>query len=225
MSQTPLYVCRRTAGPITIDGVLDEESWQRAELMHLRLTDTGLEPRLKTEVRALWDKEYLYASFFAEDTDIWATMDQHDQPLWEEEVVELFVDADSDGIGYVEFNVNPLNALFDVFVLNRTRVKAECRIMKDWDCQGIKHAVSVDGDLNNRESVDRSWTTEIAIPLKEFLTAPNIPPKNGDTWRANFYRIEQGRDAEEYTAWSPTGAINYHLPDSFGTICFSTEIV
>ena len=223
MSDIPLYLCRRAEAPINIDGVMDEKAWERVDVMSLRLTDTGAEPKLKTQVRALWDDEYLYVGFYAEDTDIWATMDQHDQPLWEEEVVEVFIDADKDGIGYVEFNVNPLNALFDVAVLNRTRVKSECKIMKDWDCEGIKHAVVCDGDPRSRETQDRSWTTEIAIPFRQIYTAPNIPPKNGDTWRINFYRIEQGRDAEEYTAWSPTGAINYHLPDSFGTICFTTE--
>ena len=221
MSETPLYICKRADSPIVIDGVMDEDCWAQADVMALRLTDTGAEPKLKTEVRALWDDEYFYVGFHAIDTDIWATMDEHDMPLWEEEVVEVFANPSSDGIGYFEFNVNPLNALFDVFVLNRTRVKDECKILKDWDCEGIKHAVTVDGDPRNRETVDRSWTTEIAFPFKEFYTAPNIPPKNGDTWKINFYRIEQGRDAEEYTAWSPTGAINYHLPDSFGTIVFS----
>jgi hypothetical protein len=221
----PLYICKRAPEPLRIDGVMDETAWERTEVMNLRLTGTGAQPKLRTDVRALWDDDYLYIGYYAIDTDIWATMEVHDEPLWEEEVVEVFIDADSDGIGYVEFNINPLNTVFDVAVLNRTRVKEDCKIMKDWDCIGLKTAVTVDGDPRSRATIDRSWTTEVAIPFNQIYTAPNIPPENGDSWRINFYRIEQGRDGDEYTAWSPTGAINYHLPDSFGTIVFSTETV
>jgi len=222
MADLPLYVCRRAAGPIAIDGRLDEPTWRAADVMALSLTDTGAKPRLGTVVRTLWDDRYLYVGFHCVDTDVWATMAGRDMPLWEEEVVEIFLDDDRDGIGYFELVCNPLGALVDVFCLHErhgTRFKA----LRDWNADGVLVAVTVDGDPTRRDTRDRSWTAEWAIPFDQIVMAPHVPPANGDTWRANFYRIEQGRDAVEYTAWSPTGEINYHHPERFGTLVFSTE--
>lgn len=223
MQYLPLYVCRRATGPIAIDGRLDEPDWRSVEPMVLRLTDTGRTPRQKTEVRALWDETCLYVAFHCRDDDVWATIAERDGPLWEEEVVEVFVDDDRDGITYLEYEINPLNALVDLYVVNRTGRREDVKFMLDWNSDGIRHAVTVDGDPTRRGTPDRSWMVECAIPFTDFATAPSIPPENGDAWSINFYRIDRGRELDEYSAWSPTGAVNYHIPSRFGTIVFSTE--
>lgn len=220
MNETPLVVCKRAAGPITVDGLLTEASWAGAQPFTLCRTDTGSPARFRTEVRILWDDENLYVSFFCEDPDIWANMVVNDAPLWEEEVVEIFLDPNRSGNAYFELVVNPLNTLTDVFVLNRF---GKFKPLRDWNAEGVQHAVVVDGDASDPLSADRSWTVECAIPFRELVTAPNIPPRSGDAWCANFYRIEQGYEWQEYTAWSPTGEVNYHHPERFGTIVFSPE--
>jgi len=221
MSNLPLYICHRATDKIVIDGRLDEASWNRAETFSLRMTDSGATPRLRTDVRALWDDTYLYVTFHCLDNDIWANMTEHDAPLWEEEVVEVFLDPAKLGTAYFELVVNPLNVLTDVFVVNLGNRERVFQPLRAWECKGILHAVDVDGDPSNPDSVDTSWTVEMAIPFDQLVTAPNIPPKVGDTWRGNFYRIEQNAEGDEYTAWSPTGAINYHVSDAFGTIVFA----
>ena len=224
MSSNPLYVCKRAGGDVVVDGVLDEPGWSGADSMSLLLTDTGVKPKLATAVKALWDDTYLYVGFHCEDHDIWANMTEHDAALWEEEVVEIFLDPGRVGTAYFEMVVNPLNVLTDVFVVNLGNRDRVFQPLRSWECEGIVHAVSIDGDPHDPESHDVSWTVEFAIPFEQLVTAPNIPPENGDTWRGNFYRIEQNADGDEYTAWSPTGAINYHVPDVFGTIAFSDEV-
>jgi hypothetical protein len=224
MSDNPLYICKRTPGPIAIDGMLDEPGWVAADRFDLVKTDTNEQPRLPTVVRALWDDTYLYVGFECTDNDIWSNMTEHDAPLWEEEVVEIFLDPAGIGTAYFEMVVNPLNTLTDVFVINLGSRKRVFQPLREWECEGIQHAVSVDGDPQDPESIDHSWSVEFAIPFEQLVTAPNIPPKNGDTWRGNFYRIEQNNEGDEYTAWSPTGEINYHVPGVFGTIVFSNEV-
>ena len=103
-------------------------------------------------------------------------------------------------------------------------------MLRDWDSETLQHAISVDGTAKTDSPADRgaisppdtSWSCEIAIPFKDLLTAPNIPPKAGDVWRMNLYRIDRGRtEAEdEYTAWSPTQKIDYHRPQHFGSLRF-----
>jgi hypothetical protein len=65
----------------------------------------------------------------------------------------------------------------------------------------------------------------MAIPMTDFLMAANLPPKSGDVWHANFYRIDRASEGDEWSAWSPVGAINYHSPEKFGRIVFSDKSV
>jgi hypothetical protein len=170
----------------------------------------------------LWDDRYLYVGFHSVDRDVWGTITEHDGPMYDEEVVEVFIDANRDGISYVELEVNPLNVSLDLFAINRNGVL--CTLF-DWEATGWQHAVQIDGSLNQRDGTDRSWTVEMALPLEALMTAPHIPPQHGDVWRANLYRIDRGREGDEYSAWSPTWAINYHIPARFGEVVFSTVSV
>jgi hypothetical protein len=168
--------------------------------------------------QALQPLLYLYISYHCVDEDIWATMTRRHDHLWEEEAVEVFLDADGDRIGYVEIEVNPLNTLLDLFTLNWHNCPA--KQLFDWDSQGICHAVCVDGDAHQRPTKDSHWSVEIAIPWENFVTAPHLPPQVGDVWLMNLYHIERSQRGEEFSAWSPTGVLNYHVPDRFGEPVF-----
>jgi hypothetical protein len=202
--------------------VLDEPSWLAAEPISLVCTDTGLSPRFPTTAKMLWDDRFLYVGFQCIDRDVWGTITEHDGPMYEEEVVEVFIDANRDGIGYVELEVNPLNVTLDLYMLNRSGQQWP---LFDWESEGWRHAVAIDGQLNQRDVQDRSWTVEMAIPLTDLATAPHIPPSDGDVWRVNLYRIDRGQEGDEYSAWSPTWEINYHVPSRFGELVFSDKAV
>jgi hypothetical protein len=216
----PVYTCYRAGSPIAVDGKLDEPSWRVAEPIPLVLTDTGATPRFPSTAKMLWDDRFLYVGFHCLDPDIWGTITEHDGPMYDEEVIEVFIDANRDGISYVELEVNPLNVSLDLFALNRS---GKVRPLFDWDSEGWQHAVTVDGRLNQRDKRDKSWTVEMAIPLVDPATAPHIPPLDGDVWRVNLYRIDRSREGDEYSAWSPTWAINYHIPSRFGEVVFSRQ--
>jgi len=220
--QRPEYVCYRTSQPIVIDGVLDDPAWQKAPVVELVLADSGAKPKQATTARLLWDDNYLYVGFFCEDKDIWGTTTERDQDIFNQEVVEVFIDADCDGRGYVEIEVNPLNAVLDLFMLYRDERK---RGLWDWDSEGMRTAVFVKGDPTRRGTEDEYWSVELAIPLADFMTAPHIPPRAGDVWYMNLYRIDRATWGDEYSAWSPPGRINYHTPQRFGRLVFSDETV
>ncbi len=217
MSELPVYICRRATGPIVIDGCLDEPAWASAAPVSLVLADTGAAPRQPTQARLLWDDDYLYVAFSCKDNDIWGTTTERDQDIYNQEVVEVFIDAASCGSAYVEIEVSPLNAVLDLFMLWRDDRQ---RGLWDWDSAGLQTAVVVGGDPWHRGTCDRSWTVEMAIPMSDFEMAPNLPPWPGDTWRVNLYRIDRGVDGDEYTAWSPPRRINYHTPSRFGVLQF-----
>lgn len=224
----PTYNCLRTNEPIIIDGLLKESVWQKAEEAKLLLTDSSKEPEFKTAARLLWDDEYLYIGFSCEDKDIWGSIQKHDGDIYNEEVVEIFLDTDSDGKTYLEFELSPINIFFDAFVINPgDRRKGGFRVLRDWNSDQIKHAVHIEGKVKvapTGTGTDKLWTCEIAIPFVDMVPAPNLPPKDGDVWRMNLYRIERPKGKAEFSAWSPTGKIDYHMPEKFGYLKFRREL-
>jgi hypothetical protein len=204
--------------PPAVDGTLNDAVWHQAEVARLARNQDGAVPRFETAVRLLWDERHLYVGFVCQDTQIYASMTERDASLWEEEVVEVFLDANCDGIGYVEIEVSPLNTLLDLYVLNRP--PEPFRGMFDWDSFGMRSAVHVDGDPHDPHSEDRGWQVEMAIPWGDFSTAPHRPPEPGDVWRVNLYRIDQYRGQEELYAWSPTLCETFHVPGKFGELVF-----
>ena len=214
----PTYRCRYSATPMVIDGRL-EPAWQAAEPIVFRRNVDGGVPRFCTTARMLWDDSYLYVAYHCQDAEVWATMTERDGHLWEEQVVEIFVDANGNQASYVEIEVNPLNTAVDLFVLNREGYAP--RYLFEWDSYGMRHAVHVDGNVHARDGTDQGWTVEIAIPWGDFVTAPNLPPLEGDVWRVNLYRIDQFQGQEELSAWSPTYGPTYHVPGRFGELIFA----
>src|SRR5438128_1941747 len=90
----PVYEVSRTLSPVVIDGELDDAAWAKAAVVNLVLNSDGSPAPAKTEGRILYDDKYLYFSFRSADDNIWATMKRRDEHLWEEEVVEVFLQPD-----------------------------------------------------------------------------------------------------------------------------------
>jgi hypothetical protein len=205
------YYCKRIDQPILVDGNVNKPVWEAAEAVSLVDTVTGDTPRQKTWCKLLWDDNFLYAAFRCEDDYINAKLTGYNDEIYNEEVVEIFLDDDCDRKTYIELEVSPLNTLLHYSMQNNLdgHKIAFARVEK----------VIVSAVQGNRE--ERVWTVEMAIPLSEFITAPNIPPRAGDKWLMNLYRIDRPEDhSDEYSAWQPTGKVNFHMPERFGELIF-----
>jgi hypothetical protein len=219
------YTTKRTTGNITVDGKLNEPDWASAFEAKLTETNTGKEVPLKSTVKVLWDDSYLYVGFSFEDPDAWATLTKDEDPLWGEEVAEVFIDPDGKGSTYYEYEINPINVKVDLFVLNQgPKHDGFYKTWIEWNfSNAMKHAVYVEGNGKDRGTNDKFWTVELAFPFEEMWTASNIPPKIGDMWRINFYRIEHPTANEKdtwYAAFSPTLRPSFHTPWRFGKVFF-----
>lgn len=180
--------------------------WGEITPVWLKETVTGAEPAQATWFKTAWNDGELRVLFHAEDTDAWATHTAHDAPLYEEEVVEIFLDPIGDLESYFEIEVNPLNAVCDL-VLRRSR--SGWKKDFDWHCEGLKTVV---------QKTATTWTAEISIPFASL--GPDLPVA-GKSWRANFYRIDRPKGAPwELSAWSPTGRPLFHVQERFGFLEF-----
>lgn len=219
-AQTPLptYDCYYTTDRIVIDGILNERTWQRAIAVPLALWDGSGMPKRRTIARLAWDDKNLYIAYEVEDDDIQCTMRTRDAHLWTEEVVEFFIDPGNDLTSYFELEWNALGACVDLLILDvqRRRVAGELA----WDARGMKWKVKRTNVMRGKRM--RGWVLEVALPLQLMIDAPNIPPKDGDRWRMNLYRIERSDGRVEYSCWSPVlgEKPNYHRPRRFGYLVF-----
>jgi hypothetical protein len=205
------YRVHRAAAPILIDGALLEAAWDRAERTgrFVRSLD-GKAAAAATEARLLWDDEALYVAFQCEDANVATPFTQDDQPLYTSNVVEIFLNPSGDLAHYAEIEVAPSNALFDASFTGR-----RAGMDLAWS-SGTRHAVQVDGTLNDSRDVDRGWTVELAIPFARLPGAPR--PRRGDEWRFNLYRLRQ--PPGEGQAYSPPMVGDFHALDKFATLRF-----
>ncbi|NUO82060.1 carbohydrate-binding family 9-like protein [candidate division KSB1 bacterium] len=219
----PIYICKRIARPLILTGKVDDPLWQAAPLVNLHDALTGAPGRFATTVRALYDAEYLYVAFACEDDYVWGTITAHDGPIYEEECVEVFINPAHAAHQYYEINVSPRNVVFDACILNaRTPAQPSGSFLglQEWHAEGLRTAVHIEGELN-RPGKAKGWSAEFAIPFRALIGAPHVPPKPGDEWRVNFYRIDTPLHAKsELYAWSATGLPTFHLPWRFGTLRF-----
>jgi hypothetical protein len=180
---------------------------RRAFLDLLRAQD-GAAPSQATAVGVCHDADGLHVGFECMDRDAWASHTEHDAPLWEEEVVEIFLAAgEADPRRYFEIEVNPLGAVFDAHVENPNGERGSMRVDRAWDPPGLAVAVVRDAS---------SWRVDISIPWRAVCAGP--PPR---VWRANFFRIDRPKDSpHEFTCWSPTfvDPPDFHKPARFGRL-------
>jgi hypothetical protein len=178
-----------------------------------------------TRFRALWSPATLYVRFDADDTSPWFTMMARDMSLWEEEVVEIFIDPGGRGLDYYELEISPGNVVCDLRV--RTpypTLRSETR----FDLDGLETEVTLHGEAADRAP---GWVATAALPFAGLRALPvpdavRVPPAPGDAWRFNVFRIKRPngpmrpRDGAILAAWSPTGGPSFHVPSAFQPLRF-----
>jgi hypothetical protein len=148
------------------------------------------------------------------DRDAWGTFTRRDEPLYEEEVVELFLaPGDADPVDYFELEIAPTGVLWDGCIHNPGGRVESITGDTGWDCPGLVWAAG-------RSGVSQDWWAALALPWRSVLPGGERPlPRR---WRTNFYRIDRPRDgsAPEHSAWSPTftDPPDFHRPDRFGVL-------
>jgi hypothetical protein len=209
--QQAVYDCKWVGGKEGLRFPLPQDIWNLAEEAGLTNTADGSNPRLNTKVRALWNDWGMYVRFDCEDDYILATYENRDDPIYNEDAVEIFISCNSQLEHYYEFEFSPKQVLFDAIIAND--LKGTIQVDTSWDCKGL------DCLVDNRLSEGRV-VYEIAIPFSALKDEEN-GGQQGKEWLINFYRIDRSPEkGDEFSAWSPTMLLNYHVPDRFGRIVF-----
>ena len=103
----------------------------------------------------------------------------------------------------------------------------------NWDFPGLEWDVWVDGTINDNSDRDRGWLVEVALPWESMApifrgTNRALPPSPGDSWRLDFSRFNQYKEAPPAVdsggwALSHHGVWDSHVPEVFPFVTFSAE--
>ena len=183
--------------------------------VRLRSAVDGSPPRLPTTVAVWYDDDYLTFLFCAADDHLRATHYEHDAPLYEEDVVEMFL-APQMLTRYYEIEVSPRGTTFDAAIDSPDGVRATMHADRAWTCEGLVTAIRTTSESDGTTTID----TLVRIP---FFALERSVPGDGETWRANFFRIDRHpTNGDEYSAWQPTlrSPADFHVAAVFGSLHF-----
>lgn len=205
---------RVSRAPEDWDTQADPATWDWADVPSLPpfILADGSGPAIQqTVARVCYDPQALYVRYDCDDRDIWGTYTQRDEPIYDEEVVEIFFGpGEADLVRYFEFQVSPNEILLDARIYNPTSQRTELEVDISWNCPGIRWRAGRDDPANH-------WWGMIMIPWAAVAPPDELPR----LWRANFYRIERPHDAPpEFSCWSPTMTepADFHKPAYFGLL-------
>jgi hypothetical protein len=195
-----------------------EEPWRSPPQcipVRLRLSTDGSTPRLSTSLAVWYDQEQISFLFSGTDDAVVATHLEHDAPLYEEDVVEVFL-APERLTRYFELEVSPRGTMFDAIIdspdLDRRSMKADL----GWTCEGASAAIRTMTESDGA----RAFDVLLRLP---FASLGRGVPQAEETWRANFFRIDRHAElGTEFSAWQPTlrTPADFHVPSMFGTLRF-----
>jgi hypothetical protein len=217
-AETPSYTVAPTSAETGTLLAADETAWTSVSAIAW-----GPAP-YETRFRALWSPAGLFLRFDADDASPWHTMTRRDEHLWDEEVVEIFLDPDRSGRDYYELEVNPANVVCDLRMISPWPDK---KGDIDWNLAGLETRVHPLGGAGGAPG----WTATAFLPWAGLRALPSagkvsLPPKPGDAWRFNAFRIKRpgGKASPEkdavFAAWSPPAGRSFHDAGAFRNLVF-----
>jgi len=231
------YVCHRANGAVFGRCKLSDPAWARAPWTEYFVDiegDKKPRPPFKTHARLLWDDEYLYIGAELEEPDVWATLKHRDDIVFHDNDFEVFIDPAGQAGEYYELEFNAFGTVFDLYLEHPYRAGGS-PAHHEWNLEGLKSAVYVDGTVNNPRDHDEGWSVELALPwsaLAEHAHRPS-PPRPGDVWRINFSRVEwpvkivskryQKAAGAKEDNWGlvTAGRLDMHQPEHWGYVEFA----
>ena len=178
-------VVTRAAGPIVLDGALDEADWRTAppigDLVQ-RQPRPGTAPSERTIVTLLRDDANLYIGILADDSEpgrVLGSQMARDGGLGADDRIEILLDTFRDQRNAFYFATNPAGTLLDGLAFANGELNSE------WDAIW---------DVRTRRTAD-GWSAEFAIPFKSLSF-----PADARAWGFNVARTIQ-RKLEE-ARWS-----------------------
>lgn len=205
----PTMPATRLQGQIGLDGVLDEAGWQAApwqtKFVSANPAVEGANPpvAVQTRFKVLYDDDALYVAAECDEPNIdklVARYTEHDQDVYGDDCIEVFLDPAGEGRYYHHFVVNTNGAWYDDTGAD----------------YGIAHAKLWEFPLQVGTKVDaaaKQWCVEMRLPFAGLVLRNDAKPD----WLFNVTRERYAGGQAELSTWSPLKG-NFHTPRLFGKL-------
>jgi hypothetical protein len=176
----------------------------------------------ETRFYMLHDDASLYVQFCVKDAHVRSVQTEYQGPVYTDSCVEFFVQPNT-GKGYFNFEINAGGTLLLTYIEDPTRVPGGfakfTRVDRAWGSH-VQIQTSVPQIVEPERATD--WTLRVRIPFALFAHYTGVKPEN--EWRGNVYKCGDETSHPHWMAWSPVSALNFHLPECFGTLSLNGRI-
>lgn len=209
-------VIRKTAD-FPISGDTTSANWRSTKWILLPQRSSAGQ-HYKTRIKLLYSATGLYFLYYCEDKKLTATMQSDFLDLWNEDVIEVFLQPDKHNAAYLEYELSPLNYELPIIIFNeKGRLNSWQPFHYDAD-RKTRHITTIQGGEKKPNAVAESWIAEFFIPYSLMKPVLQKNPVSGTTWKGNLYRIDY--DAGE-ALWSwQINSGNFHEFEKFGNFQF-----
>jgi hypothetical protein len=219
-SQEPLVV--RKCDDFKVTGKGDNPEWNKTPWTLLTKLDEGSET-YESKFKILSSHKGIYVLFHSKDDKITTKEYKDFESIFNGDVVEVFFHPDPQVTVYFEYEVNALDKELVLSISNLNGQNHKSWI--PWHHGGkngsdIIKMVDVVGGEKKVNSAIQSWSAEIFFPYGALGLLPNVPPKSGTLWNANFCRLDYDTGKMIKWSWTPTIEESFHELEKFRSIKF-----
>ena len=205
-------------GDFSVTGEGGHSAWKTIEWSVLGRVGAGAANHV-TRFKTAYSSTGLYFLFDCQDHTLTCTGLPDNGNLFAEDVVEVFLWPDERHPLYFEYEISPLGAQLPILVSNNGGAFYG---WLPWHHEGPRRcqaATAIRGGDRVPGAVVEGWMAEFFIPFA-LLSGVCPPPRAGDRWRANFYRIDYDASPSSHWAWDTRTGPNFHDYQRFGNILF-----
>ncbi len=210
----PVWEIRKSTKTPHISADSSDPAWEgaaRLDALSLGLGDgsKGLSP-LPTQVLAQWDDKFLYVRFICEDSEIYTPFEKRDEPIYQGDCAEIFLDIVGDGRQVVELQLAPNGGVFDQQILLTAEAKSDENLVLTNDVLARDFWMDLGWNMTEmKTATSRSrgrWIADFALPAEAVLRRRGLKTFAPMTLRANFLRYD----------WAPDNTDAWGLKDATG---------
>lgn len=202
----------------TPDGRGSNSEWATASWIDLSKLPGGT-LTYGSRFKIMYSQKGVYVLFEGEDDKISTDYTRDQDDLYNADVFEVFFQPDTRHPIYFEYEINALGKELVILVPN---IDGRFLGWQPWHYEGqrrITKAVHVEGGQQKPFAGIVQWTAEIFFPYEVLDPLIAGPPKPGDVWRGNFYRLDYDDEDQNKWSWTPVER-HFHEYQRFGELIF-----
>jgi len=172
----------------------------------------------ETKVKLLYSATGMYFLYSCNDSKLTNTMQQDFLDLWNEDVIEIFLQPDENIPAYLEYELSPLDFELPIIIFNENG-KLNSWIPFHYEAERkTRHATSITAGEKKAGGLAGNWMAEVYIPFTLMKPVLKTLPITGTKWKGNLYRIDYDK-GEALWSWKLNSG-NFHEYDKFGSFRF-----